>query len=111
VWNGPTHDCEQCGACCANPDRVPADGYVYLAADEGRQMKRLGLTVVHTGGSTFLGTRHRAGSDHPVCVALRGRIGGSCRCTVYESRPQNCRQFEVGGSDCQAAREAAGLPP
>jgi hypothetical protein len=73
-------------------------------------MKRLGLSVVQTDGSFFLGTRVRVESYHPVCVALHGPVGGSCGCTIYERRPNNCRQFEVGSSLCEAARTEAGLP-
>jgi Fe-S-cluster containining protein len=72
-------------------------------------MRRLGLTVVRTGTNSFLGTRHQEGTSNPSCVALRGNIGGACRCAIYPSRPLNCRQFEVGSSSCKAAREVAGL--
>jgi Fe-S-cluster containining protein len=90
----------------------PAQGgfYVWLTNDESKQMRRLGLTVIRAGGSSFLGTRAREGAGNPSCVALRGRVGGPCRCAIYRSRPLNCRQFEVGGSWCKAAREQAGLP-
>ena len=107
---GPAYDCEQCGACCSNRESIPAVGYVCLTKQESKQMKRLGLSVVRAGGSSFLGTRDRDGASHPTCVALRGRVGGPCRCAIYESRPLNCRQFEIGSSSCKAAREEAGLP-
>ncbi|HLJ93320.1 MAG TPA: YkgJ family cysteine cluster protein [Gemmataceae bacterium] len=110
VWKGPVYDCQQCGACCTNQGFDPAIGYVYLTKDESKQMSRLGLTVVRTGGSSFLGTHDREGASNPSCVALRGRVGGPCRCAIYRSRPANCRQFEVGSSSCKAAREEAGLP-
>jgi uncharacterized protein len=110
VWKGPVYDCQQCGACCTNQEFDPAIGYVYLTKDEAKQMRRLGLTVVRSGGSSFLGTRDREGASNPSCVALRGRVGGPCRCAIYGSRPVNCRQFEIGGSSCKAAREEAGLP-
>lgn len=74
-------------------------------------MKRLGLSVVNADGTFFLGTRGRAESNHPVCVGLHGRVGGSCRCTIYDQRPDNCRRFEVGSDLCEAARIEAGLPP
>jgi len=110
VWKGQTYDCQQCGACCTNQEHVPAAGYVCLTKNESKQMKRLGLTVVQAGRSTFLGTRNRDGASHPICVALRGGVGEPCRCAIYESRPLNCRQFEVGSSSCLAARVEAGLP-
>lgn len=43
---------------------------------------------------------------------------GSCcfldaekRCTVYETRPRVCREFEAGSPRCQEARGLAGLAP
>jgi Fe-S-cluster containining protein len=110
MWKGPVYDCQQCGACCTNHDHDHTGGYVWLTTDESKRMKRLGLTVVRAGGSSLLGTRAREGASNPSCVALRGRVGAPCRCAIYPSRPLNCRQFEVGGSLCQAARHRAGLP-
>ena len=110
MWNGGAYDCQQCGACCINHESVPATGYVCLTRDESKHMKRLGLSVVQTGGSFYLGTRGRAETSHPVCVALLGRVSESCQCAIYDSRPRNCRRFEVGSRLCEAAREEAGLP-
>ena len=110
MWKGPVYDCQQCGACCTNHEPDRADGYVWLTKDESKQMGRLGLTVVRAGGSSFLGTRARESASNPSCVALRGSIGGPCRCAIYPSRPLNCRQFKVGESLCKGARVRAGLP-
>src|SRR5262249_14469459 len=103
-------DCQQCGACCTNQEFIPATGYVSLSRDESKEMKRLGLSVVRTNGNSFLGTRNRAEACHPVCVALHGGVGVSCRCAIYDRRPHNCPQFEVGSRLCETARKAAGLP-
>jgi hypothetical protein len=81
-----------------------------LTSGESKQMKRLGLSVVRTEGSLYLGTRDRAGECYPVCVALRGHVNGSCGCAIYECRPRNCRRFEMGSGLCEIAREKAGLP-
>ena len=110
MWKGPVYDCQHCGACCTNQEYDPAVGYACLTKGESKQMRRLGLTVVRAGASSFLGTRDREGASSPRRVALRGRVGGPCRCAIYGSRPINCRQFEVGSSSCKAAREEAGLP-
>jgi uncharacterized protein len=110
LWKGPSYDCQQCGACCANQESIPASGYVSLSGAEPRLMKRLGLSVFQTDGRSFLGTRYRGESNHAVCVALEGHVGGSCACAIYEHRPSNCRRFEVGSRLCRAARADAGLP-
>jgi Fe-S-cluster containining protein len=110
MWKGPVYDCQECGACCTNDGQDHAVGYVWLTNHESKQMRRLGLTVVRADGGSFLGTRAQEGACNPGCVALRGRVGGPCRCAIYPSRPLNCRQFKVGGSLCKAARKQAGLP-
>jgi len=109
VWNGPAYDCQQCGACCSNQQAAAAVGYVRLTKHESKQMKRLGLSVVQSDNKSLLGTRNRVETTHPVCVALRGHVGEQCGCAIYELRPHNCRQFEVGSSLCRTARENAGL--
>jgi Fe-S-cluster containining protein len=107
MWNGPVFDCQTCGACCT--DREPSDGgYVYLSRPESRRLRQLGLTVVQAGGDSFLGTR--PGQAGCVCSAFVGQVGGRCSCSIYQSRPQRCREFEAGGPLCRAARLDAGLP-
>ena len=39
--------------------------------------------------------------DDGWCAALDRN---TMRCTIYENRPQICRDFEMGGRDCLAAR-------
>jgi Fe-S-cluster containining protein len=110
MWIGDAYDCQKCGACCTNQEAVPATGYVRLSSGESRHMKRLGLSVVQTDGRFFLGTRNRASLRHAICVALNGQVGGACGCSIYDLRPLNCRQFEVGSGLCKDARREAGLP-
>jgi hypothetical protein len=51
------------------------------------------------------------------CVALRGTIGQSVSCTIYEFRPSACREFAplaaVGRGDeaCNDARRRHGVAP
>jgi len=75
-------------------------------------MRRLGLTVVQGAlGESFLGCRsHRGAGGRPTCVAFKGTVGGPCGCSVYDARPDVCRQFEVGERLCREARLRAGLP-
>jgi Fe-S-cluster containining protein len=110
MWKGPIYDCQKCGACCTDFEHDHSVGYVWLTKDESKQMRRLGLTVSSIDGICFLGTRDREGASNPTCVALSGRVGGPCRCAIYQVRPLNCRHFEVGGRYCKSAREQAGLP-
>lgn len=56
----------------------------------------------------LLGTRlNRQG--HRVCRALEGRVGKRVECSIYESRPGLCREFEAGSPECLQARRAVGI--
>jgi Fe-S-cluster containining protein len=104
---GPPYDCQQCGACCV--DAFGRRAYVELRPREARRLRRFGLPVLEGRGGAALATRPHDG-EASVCVALDGDIGRACGCSVYVARPSVCRQFEVGGLKCRAARSEAGLP-
>lgn len=38
-------------------------------------------------------------------------LDGNNRCSIYPTRPNACVAMEAGDEQCQAAREAEGLPP
>src|SRR3954463_12737880 len=100
-----TYDCQTCGACCVQFGSCDGTEYVYLNRNEASVMRGYGLPVVRaTLGDLFLGARPHEGSDgRPACVALAGKLGGPCGCSVYEDRPSVCREFEVGGESCREA--------
>jgi hypothetical protein len=110
MWNEPTFDCQQCGACCVNQGFLGGTAYVYLTRDEAKRMRRIGLTVVQVDGDAHLGTRVNARRNGtPICVAFQGDVGSACGCGIYAERPRPCRAFLVGGRECLAARRRAGL--
>lgn len=95
-------DCLACGACCLH-----AGGVLLLDQDVARLAAHLGLTEAevrlrHTHDGEHLRTK---GRDDPSCVFLDGK-----RCTVYEARPQVCRDYLVGGAACLRERKEMGLP-
>lgn len=52
----------------------------------------------------------KTGSDGIItCVAFRGRVGGPCRCSIYEMRPTACRAFNPGSRYCREARKLFGV--
>ena len=63
-----------------------------MSTDERRWAKMRG--VLSKGGSIF--------RIHSPCKHL---IGG--KCGIYENRPNVCKQYEVGGKMCKAAKKAA----
>jgi Fe-S-cluster containining protein len=100
------HDCQSCGACCA--DRTGALAYVRLRRGEAGRLQRLGLPVVRTREGDYLGPKVDEDGVR-VCAAFRGGVGGPCSCGVHPDRPSACRAFQPGGVGCREARRAAGL--
>ena len=43
------------------------------------------------------------------CSALRGELGRSVECSVYEDRPAVCRRFEAGSEGCLKSRAERGI--
>jgi Fe-S-cluster containining protein len=42
-------------------------------------------------------------------VALKGNVGGSVSCEIYDSRPSPCQEFQAGGELCLRARQKHGV--
>jgi uncharacterized protein len=106
-----SNPCRNCGACCAfyrvsfhigETDEHP-DGHVPA-----------GLTEPVTGGTVCL---RGTAAQPPRCIALRGTIGETVSCIIYEQRPSPCREFAPlatlgrGDEACNEARRRHGLPP
>jgi Fe-S-cluster containining protein len=109
MWNGPTYDCQQCGACCISSFGERA-GYVALAQDDVIRLGRVGLPLVPFGNETLLGTVAYEGTGgERICAAFGGVVGGGCGCSIYLDRPRPCRNFEPGSAGCRQARRDAGL--
>ena len=45
-----------------------------------------------------------------TCVAFRGTVGERASCSIYERRPQVCRDFPPGSRHCLLARRRAQIP-
>ena len=97
-----TSPCLTCGACCAT-FRVS----FYWAEAEQR-----GLPVELTQRvNDWFACMRGTSSPTPRCVALKGEVGSCTQCTVYEARPDPCRDVQPGDSQCAKARAKHGLPP
>jgi Fe-S-cluster containining protein len=94
----PPYDCQRCGACCA----YAADWPRFTLEDESA-IRRIPAHYVDEA-------RGRMRSDGGRCRALKGEIGGSTECAVYELRPDVCRACEPGDDACLMARRRHGLP-
>lgn len=89
--------CLSCGACCMTY-RVS----FYWAEADARGLPPFLTERVTPTLSCMAGTNARA----PRCAALRGTV-----CSVYEQRPEPCREVQVGDDKCLRARAYHGLPP
>ena len=58
----------------------------------------------------LLGTKSNAQGVR-VCMGLLGKVGKQVACSIYGERPELCRQFEAGSSECHQARRATGVEP
>jgi Fe-S-cluster containining protein len=109
-------DCRSCGACCTTDEGggdVLAYGYADLSTEDVARLSprvRAQLHDLSVGGERRYATRAKqlpAGAC--VCQHLRGTPGQRCSCTIYETRPEICREFRVGGLRCREARAALEL--
>lgn len=85
-------ECQACAACCFAPHdehvRVTGDDHARLTADEQARL------TVWIGNRVFL----RMTDGH--CAALVVRAG-EYACSIYERRPQLCRDLARGGPACE----------
>lgn len=93
----PEFDCQKCGACCSfkwswpilRRDRSDAGGIP-------KEMLRDDYPLMKT-------------EECGRCIALRGIVGESVSCGVYEARPSACKAFKTGSVLCLEARAVKGL--
>ena len=92
-------DCGSCGACCRQ-------GFEILEVTATDPFRELHPELVQLQNG-----EHRVLRPNGVCVALQGNGDEATpyRCQHYETRPENCGDFEVGGDACLLARRRVGL--
>ncbi|HEY9159520.1 MAG TPA: YkgJ family cysteine cluster protein [Desulfomonilia bacterium] len=101
--------CLACGACCAY-FRV---SFYWGECDDAKEGGvPAGLTEkLNDFRAVMKGTNR----PEPRCIALEGEIGKAVRCTIYERRPQVCRDIPFSWADglpeekCDKSRQAWGL--
>jgi len=94
-------DCGTCGACCR-------DAFDVVAIEPSDPMGgHATVTRAHLDGWRSM-ARVPGSCGGTQCAALGGD-GPPWRCTIYEDRPQPCRELQMGSRDCLGARDALGL--
>jgi hypothetical protein len=94
--------CTSCGACCAH-FRVS----FYWAEADARGIPDEYVVPV---GRLRLAMRGTEVTTTPRCIALEGVVGEHTACSIYERRPQPCRELEPGDGSCERARARHALP-
>lgn len=91
-----TPPCTSCGACCFSRletyARVTGSDYARLG-DEAERV------------SEFIGHRCYMRMEHGHCAQLTLDPAGHFACSIYETRPEVCRELERESSACEAERE------
>ncbi|HET6283754.1 MAG TPA: YkgJ family cysteine cluster protein [Polyangia bacterium] len=95
-WEAPV-DCRTCGACCREAYHA-----VSVSMRDPVVWKQPKLVVRH-------GPRFEILRDGDRCAALGSRGIERYTCSIYEDRPQACRDFAAGGRHCLDARRRVGL--
>jgi hypothetical protein len=98
-WEPPV-DCQACGACCRE-----AYHSVTVSVRDPVVWQEPDLIVRH-------GHRFEIRREGERCAALNVAAPGSVpryACTIYDNRPNPCRQFAAGGRHCLDARRRVGL--
>lgn len=102
------HPCLSCGACCAF-FRVSFHWTETAAESHGVPI------ALTTQISQYVNAMNGTDQAKPSCVALKGIIGESTSCGIYEQRPGCCRIFKASFEDgsinerCEKARLSKGL--
>ena len=101
--------CQSCGACCAT-FRVSFPCHEVDDLPDGTVPEALVESI-----GPHLACMRGTGNAPMRCVALRGTIGASVSCAIYEIRPSACREFAPlaalgrGDEACNEARRRHGL--
>ena len=100
--NPPT-DCLRCGVCCFSN----LETYVRVTGDDWARLGDAAGQVAH-----FIGQRAYMKMNAGHCAALEVRRtpdnGAEFFCTIYDRRPQVCRDLERGSPQCEGERAAKG---
>lgn len=92
---GAPSDCRRCGACCfsRSPEFVRVTG-----ADWSRLGEEAARLAQFIGHRAFM----RMSGGHCAALDVRATAGGAPDffCTIYERRPQICRELERGSPQC-----------
>ena len=86
-------ECLSCGTCCFST----LETYVRVTGDDYARLEERAEELV-----TFIGNRAYMRIAGDRCLALRvERETGRFVCSIYEQRPQTCRDLARGSPECR----------
>lgn len=94
----PPDDCMRCGACCFSDSprhaRVSGDDHARLgdAAEE---------LVEWIGNAAFMKIERVTDAMHKCVALVIDASSGTFACSIYERRPDVCRELERGSGACR----------
>lgn len=100
-------DCLTCGACCTS--EIDFNIKVHFTDEEGENIP---YNLKGDANGFVWQKNHMAFEEVEGvcrCKALKGKIGGKVRCSIYKFRPGACQKYEVGNQDCMKERLNFGI--
>ncbi|MBK8262484.1 MAG: YkgJ family cysteine cluster protein [Nannocystis sp.] len=105
-------ECMRCGACCQNPPQNRAEGFLtYIEVSPRDAILKQPALVRRFVVAGEDGAPHLRLDADGRCLALRGRIGGHVKCSIYAERPTACRRVQPDSAECRRARAAFAMDP
>ena len=108
--NTPQYDCLSCGACCTTVAGGHLEPFISLPefVDYKCSMPGIKHAIIwrKSGYGTF--KLKQTKFSYRQCWFLSGPLG-DCHCAIHPIRPDACKEFEPGCTECKDARRAIGL--
>lgn len=92
------YNCQTCGACCSNPDPK----WIEVTEDEAEQIPQEFLQP----GDIEPYSMYMKGNR---CCCLRGVVGESTYCYIYNKSPGVCKRVQPGDEICELSRNLHGI--
>lgn len=102
----PPPDCLTCGVCCAFALPVEVS-----RTDTTDGLDCIDIIADGAMDDTVINRYLPRDPETAYCTHLKGKLGESIACGVYDIRPEECRIFDVGSDRCHEFRRMYGLEP
>jgi Fe-S-cluster containining protein len=102
----PVPECVTCGLCCSFPVVAPV-----FPGEVERIGTVVSVTLDSSDGEIVVDAALPRNVATGSCAFLGGELGRAVGCTIYETRPNACRDFDAGSPRCREYRRMYGLEP